>query len=282
MIDMTNVLWAVMWFAVLGGVMGLLLAIASKVFAVKVDPRVKEITEMLPGANCGGCGYAGCSGLAEAIVKGEAKTSACVAGDEELSAAIAEVMGVKADKAVRMRAQVMCSGTSEFAKKKFAYEGANDCYAAAKMAGGDKLCPNGCIGLGTCAAACKFDAIKVVDGVAAVDYENCIGCGNCVEACPKHIIKLIPYDATHWVGCMSVDKGAITRSYCDVGCISCRMCEKACVHDAIHVNDFVASIDYEKCVECGECVKKCPRKIIWSDKSQRIRITITPDQIEEN
>ncbi|MBQ8551683.1 MAG: RnfABCDGE type electron transport complex subunit B [Clostridia bacterium] len=279
--NIQNILYAAMWFAILGGAMGILLAVAAKVFYVKSDERVEEISELLPGANCGGCGYAGCAALAEAIANGEAKTSACVAGDEELAAKIAAIMGVAAEKPVRMRAQVMCSGTSEFAKKKYQYEGATDCYAASKLGGGDKLCPNGCIGLGTCVQACVFDAINVVNGVAVVDYEKCQACGKCVTACPKHIIKLIPYDSTHWVGCMSVDKGAVTRKYCDVGCISCRLCEKSCKHGAVHVNDFVASIDYEKCVECGECVEKCPRKIIWSDKSQRVSITINPEHIGE-
>ncbi|MCI8388533.1 MAG: RnfABCDGE type electron transport complex subunit B [Clostridiales bacterium] len=280
--NLTNILFALMWFAILGGALGLALAFASKVFAVKVDERIPEIQDKLPGANCGGCGYAGCAALAEAIVKGEAKPSACVVGGETVADSVAEIMGVKAEKPVRMRAQVMCSGTAEFAKKKYIYEGAADCLAATKLGGGNKLCPNGCIGLGTCAHICPFGAIKVENGVSAVDYEICQGCGKCVEACPKHIIKLIPYDSKHWVGCMSVDKGAVTRSYCEVGCISCRLCEKTCESGAIHVNDFVASIDYSKCTQCGKCVEKCPRKIIWSDKSQRVvGITLNNEILEE-
>lgn len=279
--NIQNIIYAVLAFLALGGVMGILLAIASKVFFVKTNENVAAIAEILPGANCGGCGYSGCNALAEAIVKGEAKTSACVAGDEVLAAKIAEIMGVPAEKPVRKRAQVMCSGTSEYAKKKYAYRGAHDCFAASKMGGGDKLCPNGCIGLGSCAAACKFDAIDIVDGVAVVDYEKCQACGQCVEACPKHIIRIIPYDATHWVGCMSIDKGAVTKSYCDVGCISCKICEKACNYDAIHVKGFVAAIDYDKCTMCGECVSKCPRKIIWSDRKQRVSIIIQPEDIKK-
>ena len=157
--NLKNILFALMWFAILGGALGAALAIASKAFEVKVDPKVPKIREQLPGANCGGCGYAGCDALAEAIAKGEAKPSACVVGGDEIAAAIAEVMGVAAEKPVRMRAQVMCSGTSEFAKKKYVYEGAPDCLAASKLGGGDKLCPNGCIGLGTCASVCPFGAI---------------------------------------------------------------------------------------------------------------------------
>ncbi len=260
--NLTNVLYALVFFALLGGLFGFLLALAAKAFAVKVDPRVEKVLEILPGANCGGCGYAGCNALAEAIVKGEAKTNACSAlGDENISK-IAEIVGAKAEKSKRMRAQVMCSGTFNKAKKKYIYNGAHDCNAAVKLGGGDKICPNGCVGLGSCVKACAFGAISVVDGVAVVDDRLCVGCGQCQNACPKHIIKLIPFDAPYVVACMSVDKGAVTRSYCDSGCIACKICEKNCPAGAITVNEFVASIDYDKCTGCGICAEKCPRKII--------------------
>ena len=149
-------------------------------------------------------------------------------------------------------------------KRRDIYEGEQDCIAASKLGGGDKLCPNGCIGLGTCAKNCPFDAISVSDGVAAVDYRRCRGCGICITACPKHIIRLIPFDSRQWVGCVSVDDGKTTRKYCDVGCISCRICEKNCPEEAISVSDYVASIDYSKCSGCGICADKCPRGIIHS------------------
>ncbi|MCI8332740.1 MAG: RnfABCDGE type electron transport complex subunit B [Clostridiales bacterium] len=279
---MNQIVLAVVSFAVLGGVLGLLLAIASKIFHVKTDERVPAIIEALPGANCGGCGYAGCAALAEAIVKGEAKVTACSAGGAEAAAKIGEIMGETPGKMNRVRAQVMCSGTTECAKHKYVYEGVHDCIAASKLDGGDKTCPNGCLGLGTCVTICPFGAISVRDGVAYVDYHKCTGCGRCATACPKHIIKMIPFDAKHWVGCMSVDNGKTTRGYCDVGCISCKRCEKACAFGAITVNDFVASIQYDKCTGCDACAEACPRKIIWTDERQVKAVTIEKEHLTED
>ncbi len=279
--QLSDVLIPVLIFAGLGLLFGAVLAIAAKIFEVKVDKRVPMVQECLPGANCGGCGYSGCGALAEAIVKGEANPSACTVGGAETAQKIGEIMGVEVEERVRMRAQVMCSGTAEFAKKKYIYEGAKDCISATKQAGGDKLCPNGCIGLGTCVESCPFEAISVVEGVAVVDYKKCEGCGVCTHACPKGIIKLIPYNSRHWVGCMSVEKGAVTRKQCDVGCISCKLCEKACEYDAIHVNGFVASIDYDKCVGCDKCIDKCPRHIIWSASTQDGHLVILRESIQD-
>ena len=266
---MQNVIMALICFAVVSGVLGLILAFASKIFAVETNEKAEKITELLPGANCGGCGYAGCAALAEAIAAGKAPMNACNSLSKERIEEIASILGkAPAELSARMRAQVMCSGTHELAAKKYVYAGITDCVSANKLSGGDKLCPNGCIGLGTCAAACKFDAIHIINGVAAVDYEKCVACGVCVSTCPKSIIKLIPYDAKHWVGCASSDKGAVTKNYCDVGCIGCKICEKACPNGAIKVNGNVAEINYDLCDGCGLCESKCPRKIIWSARSQ--------------
>lgn len=265
---MKDILIPILVFLGLGIVTSVLLAVASKIFAVKKNETAEKILECLPGANCGGCGYSGCAALAEAISKGEAKINKCSVGGPEAADRIAAIMGVEAAPAQRMRAQVMCSGTSEYARKKYVYEGVADCVAAEKIGGGDKLCKNGCIGLGTCVKACPFEAIVVKQGVAAVDYTKCRGCGVCVGVCPKGIIKLIPFDAKHWVGCSSVDDGKNTRLKCDVGCMSCHLCEKNCESGAITVNNFVASIDYSKCTGCDNCVNKCPRHIIWSGETQ--------------
>lgn len=249
-------------FAGLGIVFGVVLAVASRVFAVKVDERVEQILEVLPGANCGGCGYSGCAALAEAIVKGEALPNACNACSAAGTKRIGEIMGMEVEASVPLHAHVMCSGNCHTAKYKYVYEGAHDCIAAEKMGGGDKFCPNGCIGLGTCVAACKYDAIHVVDGLAVVDDAKCIGCGACANLCPKHIIAMIPVSSKYCVECRSVETGAVTRKQCDVGCISCKICEKNCPVGAITVTDFVASIDQSKCTGCGICASKCPRKII--------------------
>jgi len=263
-----KILLPVLIFIGLGLLMGALLALASKLFAVKKDEKAEAIKECLPGANCGGCGYSGCDAYASAVSAGDAPVNKCSVGGAEAASKIAQIMGVDAGEQVRMRAQVMCSGTGEYAKKKYIYEGIDDCVAASKIGGGDKMCKNGCIGLGTCVRACPFDAIVVEDGVAAVDYSKCKGCGICVSACPKGIIRLIPFDAKHWVGCMSVDDGKNTRKVCDVGCISCKLCQKNCPAGAINVDNFVASIDYDKCTGCDICTDKCPRHIIWSGEVQ--------------
>lgn len=261
---MKEILITVLVFAVLGGFFGIALAFASKIFEVKTDPRVTEILESLPGANCGGCGYSGCAALAEAIATGDAKPSACTVGGAETAQKIGAIMGVEVGSVERKRAQVMCSGTCGASKKKYIYSGAPDCVSAASMAGGDKMCANGCIGLGTCVAACPFGAISVEDGVASVDYHKCEGCGVCVAACPKHIIELIPFEADFWVGCKSVEPAAVVKKQCDAGCVGCKICEKNCPTGAISVADYVASIDYRKCNECGLCAEKCPRGIIKS------------------
>ena len=259
---MIEILTAVLWFLLIGGVLGIALSFAAKFLSVKEDERIGEIAETLPGANCGGCGRAGCAALAEAIVKGEALPSDCSVADNDTVAKISEIMGIEAQKKEKMCARIMCSGHNDVARKKYIYEGVHDCVAAEKLAGGDKLCPNGCMGLGTCANACKFDAISIVNGCAVVDRSLCQGCGMCVAACPKKLIDLIPYDATYAVGCKCVESGAVTRKACDAGCIGCKICEKNCDAGAVKVEKGVAKIDYSICTHCGKCAEACPRKII--------------------
>lgn len=260
---MSTVIIAVVVLAVLGAVFGLVLAFAAKMFHVEIDPREEAIVGCLPGANCGGCGYPGCSGYAAAVVKGEAPVNSCAAGGAAVAAQIGEIMGVSAEMGKRCVAQVKCSGFEGHAQKKFEYVGIHDCVSATLLGGGGpNECPYGCIGLGTCVKACPFGAIYVKDGVARVDHEKCVGCMSCAAACPKHLIVKVPYEADVTVACSSQEKGAALRKYCDIGCLGCKICEKTCEHDAIHVINNIAVIDYDKCISCGQCAPKCPRHLI--------------------
>lgn len=259
---MMEVLLPILIFAALGVLFGIVLAIASRIFAVKTDERIPQVQELLPGANCGGCGFTGCAALAEAIVRGEATPNACNSCSAENMKAIGAIMGIEVADKVPMQAQVRCSGKCGVAKLQYHYEGARSCIAADRMGGGDKLCAWGCIGLGTCVEVCKFDALHIVDGVAVVDHTKCSGCGACVNICPKNLIELLPVESEYYVACRSKEKGALTRKQCDAGCIGCGICAKLCPEGAITVTDFVAYIDQSKCKKCGICAEKCPRKII--------------------
>ena len=256
-----NILYAILVLGIMGGVFGLLLAVASKVFAVEKDERIEPVTEALPGANCGGCGYSGCAAYAQAIVEGKAEIGLCAAGGSEAADKIASIMGKEPVAMERKVAVVMCRGNH--ASKKGLYEGIQDCAAAMRIAGnGPNLCAYGCLGFGNCTKACTRGAISIVDGVARVDHEKCVGCMACAAACPRGIIQEVPYDQDIVVACSSKEKGAALRKYCDIGCIGCKLCEKTCPNDAIHVVDNLASIDYTKCTSCSACAAKCPRHLI--------------------
>lgn len=257
------------------GAMGLLfgagLAYASQKFAVEVDPRVVAVREAVPGANCGGCGYPGCDGFAVAVVAGEAPITGCPVGGPDCVAQIAQIMGMEAGSADKQVARVLCNGSSDKCKNKFDYDGFTDCRGAMVTLGGPKTCTFGCMGLGTCERVCPFDAIHVNEetGLAVVDPEKCTACGICIEACPKNVIGYVPYSQFTIVDCMNVERGGHVKKNCGVACISCKMCERACPYDAIHVKDNLASIDYSKCTDCMMCVEKCPTKAITGDLSKR-------------
>jgi len=256
-----NVLNALLVLGVMGAVFGLILAIASKVFAVKTDDRLEPITQALPGANCGGCGYTGCAAYAQAIIDGKAEIGLCAAGGNEASRIIADIMGVESAEMERSVALVRCRGYDR--QFKGPYDGLQDCVAATKVAGrGPISCKFGCLGFSNCVKACKFGAINIKDGVAFVDREKCKGCMACAAACPRGLIVSVPYKNEMYVSCASVASPKISAKVCQNGCIACRKCEKICPVGAVSIQNNLAVIDYSKCESCGLCATVCPRHII--------------------
>ncbi|NTW71894.1 MAG: RnfABCDGE type electron transport complex subunit B [Eubacteriaceae bacterium] len=255
----------VFWLGIMGLIFGGGLAYASTIFAIEVDEKVPMIRGVLPGANCGGCGFPGCDGLAAAIVAGDAPVNACPVGGANTAKKVAEIMGLNADLTDRKVARVLCNGKNENCTEKFIYYGVKDCKEAMIASGGSKGCQYGCMGLGTCERICPFDAIHVTaDGIAVVDPEKCTACGKCIDACPKFIISLVPASKGVHVDCSSKDKGKDVKDVCTVGCIGCQICVKNCPEKTISFANNLAKIEYAGCTECQICVQKCPTKAINS------------------
>jgi len=253
---------AVVSLALLGAVFGTILAFASKKFAVEEDPRISAINEILPGANCGACGFPGCAALAVAICQGNAPVDACLPGISN-AWKIAEIMGVEAKQEERMVAQLSCFGGKYDCKDKYKYQGIQDCRAAMQLFGGHKACSSACLGLGTCQKVCPFDAVIIgPNGLPVIDYDKCTGCGICVADCPKKVLHLVGAEHFIHVRCSNVEKGKDAKAICKAACIKCRLCEKVCPEKAIKVTNVgqgtLAVIDYEKCTNCGACLTKCP------------------------
>ncbi|WP_326909344.1 4Fe-4S binding protein [Sedimentibacter sp. MB31-C6] len=262
----------------LGVLAGALLAVASKIFHVEVDQKIIDVRNALPGANCGACGFPGCDGMANAIAKGEAPVNGCPVANDEAYDKIGAIMGVTATAGEKKVAHVLCQGCDTVATKKYEYQGVTDCKAAAAVAGGNKSCDKGCLGFGNCVDVCDFDAITIEDGIAVIDKEKCTSCGKCIEECPKAVIELVPYSQDVIVGCNNRDFGKDVKVVCKVGCIGCKICEKNCPFDAIHVENNIAKIDYDKCTECMVCVEKCPTKAIEGDLSTRKKANIIDEK----
>ncbi len=261
MIASNPILFAVAVLGILGLAGAVILVLASRFMAVYEDPRIAEVTECLAGANCGGCGYAGCADYAKAIVQDGAPTHKCAPGGAKTTSAVNRIMGSAGDDRPSMKACVVCAG-GENCGVKFDYQGIQTCAAAASLAGGPSACAYGCLGLGDCTRACKFDALHIVKGVAAVDRDLCTGCTSCTRACPRGIIRMKPVAGQPAVKCSNTDRGAAVNKICKVGCIGCGICEKNCPQQAVFVKNNVALIDYTKCNGCGICVAKCPKKAI--------------------
>lgn len=261
-----------MWAAImaLGGIAfisALGLGIASRFFAVEIDPKIKEIEEFLPGANCGGCGYPGCSAFAEAVVAGNVDASGCVAGGPSVAQEIGRVLGLEVKSGPRKIAYVFCRGGVNHSLEKYEYLGVKDCRAAQLLAGGPKACAYGCLGFGTCVQVCLFGAISMgQDRIPVIDPNKCTSCGKCVAVCPRNIIHINLESQRFFVLCSSHDKGKSVKEACKIGCIACQICVKKCPENAVHMEDNLAVIDPEKCTSCGICWEKCPQKIIWTDE----------------
>ena len=258
------ILPAVIVLGSIGALFGLLLYVIAQKFKVIEDPKLDEITEVLPGANCGGCGKAGCRALAEAIVKqGNTEGLKCPAGGNEVAAKIAKIMGLEAKEEEPMVAVIRCSiGCSENQPKSH-YQGMKSCAFAHSLYVGESGCGYGCIGLGDCYNACQFDAITLdpKTGFPIVNDDKCVGCGACVQACPRKVIELRNKGMKNrrvYVSCVNKEKGGIARKTCVNACIGCGKCAKVCPFDAIVVENNLAYIDYKKCKMCRKCVAECP------------------------
>lgn len=277
-IDVTSVIKVtVLFVAGIATVFGLGLAIAAKKFSVQVDPKVEKVRDVLAGANCGACGFAGCQSYAEAVVaKPEVSPSLCTPGKAATAEAVALITGKKAEAKEPEFARIMCQGSWSKSVKRFKYEGVQDCRAAILAGGGDKACRYGCLGYGTCSSVCPFGAITMTeDHLPFVDITKCTGCRKCEAACPTKVIEVLPASRDVLVTCHSKDKGGDTRKNCQVGCIACGICVKVCPFDAPSVTNNLSRIDLDKCKVCGLCVSKCPTKAITDFIPHRSKAFIT-------
>ncbi|WP_322181853.1 RnfABCDGE type electron transport complex subunit B [Neglectibacter caecimuris] len=257
-----NFITPILIVGIIGLLAGVVLAVASILLAVPKDETAEALEEILPGANCGACGFSGCSGYAAAMSKGEAKPGLCSPGGEETAQKCAELLG-SGDVSVEYKtALVHCMGSYDNTTDKMIYDGIESCSASTFLAGGISSCRYGCMGMGDCVRACEYGAVSVCNGVARIDPQKCRGCSKCVEACPKGLIKFVPLKRQAVVRCSNCDKGRDTMQVCKIGCIGCKKCEKTCEDGAITVQDNLARVDPQKCTGCGKCAEACPRNVI--------------------
>lgn len=259
---MQAILIPVIIVAGIGILAGVILTVAAKFMSVPVDERVSDVREVLPGANCGACGFAGCDEYAEKLVNDGVKTNLCTPGGSDVAHRISNLLGGEFEEVVPMRAVVKCSGTKGNTEYIMDYQGPKTCEGCNYFYQGRGTCSHACLGFGDCVLVCQYGAMYVENGIAVVDKELCTGCGMCVSRCPNNLIEVIPAANEVFVACSSTDHGAFTRKICKAGCIGCKRCEKACEYGAIIITDNLAHIDPVKCVNCGKCVPVCPTKVI--------------------
>lgn len=268
---MSFILIAVIVLGAIGLIAATVLYAASRKFAVYEDPRITRVSEILPGANCGGCGFPGCGGMADALVKGADAGSlnglSCPVGGAETMGKVAELLGMAVGDTEPMVAVVRCNGTCEHRPKIAEYAGLRTCAAMNACGAGETACGFGCLGCGDCETACQFDAIHVnpETGIPEVDEEKCTSCSACVKACPRNIIELRkkgPKGRRVFVSCVNRDKGPVAMKACKAACIGCGKCVKACQFGAITIEGNVSYIDFNKCRLCRQCVGVCPTKAI--------------------
>ena len=256
-----EILIAVIIVAVIGLIAGVGLSLASKYMAVPSDEKQEKIRAVLPGANCGACGYSGCDGYAVAVASGEAEPDKCAPGGAAAAAGISEILGVEIVNEPKV-AFIACGGSCSASKAKYNYSGVQSCAGANMLHSGPLECAYGCIGFGDCMRACNFGAITLKESRPVICEDKCVACGKCVKACPKALISLIPKEHKTTVRCSNRDKGPAVVKSCAVSCIACRMCEKNCEAGAVTVKDNIAVIDYNLCNGCGKCKEVCKRGVI--------------------
>ena len=259
---MDGILIPVILLAVIGLVAGIMLALAAKFMPTPTNEQLEAVKEALPGVNCGACGFAGCNEYAEKVAQGVAKTNLCVPGGAAVSHSLSQIMGTAYEETEEKYGVVRCSGSCDKVELLMEYQGKLSCAACDTFFQGRKTCSWACLGYGDCVSVCEYDAIHIVDNVASIDPQKCSGCGLCAKKCPDRIIQMVPRRNLVHVDCHSNDKGVSTRKICSAGCIGCRKCEKTCPHDAIHVVDNLARVDYEKCTNCMACISVCPTGVI--------------------
>lgn len=262
------ILLAVAALGAIGIAAAIILYFVAQKFKVIEDPRIDTVNELLPGANCGGCGFAGCRNFAESIIKaGSLENMNCPVGGSPVMKNIATELGWQAADVAPMIAVLRCGGSHNNAPHKVRYDGASSCQFAHSLFNGNSGCPNGCLGLGDCVVSCQFDAMYIdsVSGLPVIDEEACVACGACVKACPRKIIEMRkkgPKGKRIFVECVNLEKGAVSRKNCSVSCIGCGKCVKICAFDAITMENNLAYIDFNKCTLCRKCVEECPTNAI--------------------